>query len=120
MMTQKQHISDMLSKLRSLGVKVALDDFGTGFSSLSYLSQLPIDTLKIDKSFIDGVPGSSNSIAVVLSIIDLAKHFNLEVVAEGVETKNQLKFLKENDCDIIQGFLLGKPLKAEDFPLPVD
>ncbi|MDP4145927.1 MAG: EAL domain-containing protein [Bacillota bacterium] len=95
----------VFNELKKLGIKISLDDFGTGYSSLSYLQQLPIDTLKIDKSFIKDI----NKIDIVRSIIDLVHNMNISVVAEGVETEEQLIYLKNAKCDDVQGFLLGKP-----------
>jgi diguanylate cyclase (GGDEF)-like protein len=103
-----------LSKLREIEVKIAIDDFGTGYSSLSYLQKLPVDRLKIDKSFIDDLPGSVEGIAITRAIIALAKTFGLSVTAEGVETKEQLEFLQQEGCDEIQGYYYAKPLKIEE------
>lgn len=98
--------------LRSLGVKVALDDFGTGFSSLSYLTRFPFTTLKIDRCFIKDCVRHGQSAAIVHTIIQLCKNLNLEVVAEGVEVEEELKFLYEHRCDMIQGFLFSTALDA--------
>ena len=103
-----------LSKLRDIEIKIAIDDFGTGYSSLSYLQKLPVDRLKIDKSFIDDLPGSVEGIAITRAIIALAKTFGLSVTAEGVETKEQLDFLQQEGCDEIQGYYYAKPLKIEE------
>ncbi|WBW97082.1 sensor domain-containing protein [Oceanirhabdus sp. W0125-5] len=99
-----------LEKLRELGIKIALDDFGTGYSSFNYLVKLPIDILKIDKSFIDGVHKNPKAKLVVEGIISFAKKLNFLVVAEGVEEIEQLEILKEQDCDKIQGYIFSKPL----------
>ncbi len=96
--------------LRDYGMKVSLDDFGTGYSSLSYLKGLPIDTLKIDKSFIDTVTVDEPTRVITTSIIEMVKELGFETVAEGVETKDQYDYLKSIDCDNIQGYLLSKPL----------
>lgn len=103
-----QHISD-------LGVPIAIDDFGTGYSSLSYLSRLPVHALKIDHSFIAGMTNSPDDMSIVSAIISLAHSMNLKVVAEGVETEEQLKFLRLLRCDEMQGFLISHALSAEDF-----
>lgn len=103
----------VLSGLRNIGVKIALDDFGTGYSSLNYLRMIPIDTLKIDKSFIDGICLNHKEEAITGSIIQMAHKMELEVVAEGVESEEQLNILKEKNCDKIQGYLLSKPLSEE-------
>ena len=96
-------------------MSLSLDDFGTGFSSLSYLKNFPIDTLKIDKSFIDAVHLNKNDAAIVLAIISLSKSLGMNVIAEGVENKEQLDFLKANQCDQMQGYYFSKPLKKEEF-----
>lgn len=103
-----------MEELRDFGIKVSLDDFGTGFSSLSYLKGLPIDTLKIDKSFIDTVTFDESSRIITESIITMSKKLGFETVAEGVETKEQLEYLKSVSCDYIQGYYLGKPMAAEE------
>lgn len=107
-------ITERLAILRDIGIKISLDDFGTGFSSLSYLKGLPIDTLKIDKSFIDTVITDENTRIITESIIYMVKKLGLETIAEGVETEEQFQYLNEISCDIIQGFYLGKPMPAED------
>jgi diguanylate cyclase (GGDEF)-like protein len=108
----EQTIKSMV-ELRKLGIRFSLDDFGTGFSSLSYLTKLPIDTLKIDRSFVDNMIDGIEDSAVVITILSLASALNLDVIAEGVETQAQLDFLVERGCQHYQGFLLGKPVPAE-------
>lgn len=105
----------VLNALREMGIKLSIDDFGTGYSSLNYLKTLPIHTLKIDKSFICDTPACEGDCAIAKSIISLAHNLNLDVVAEGVETPEQLKFLKENGCSKIQGFYFSKPLDINAF-----
>jgi EAL domain-containing protein (putative c-di-GMP-specific phosphodiesterase class I) len=105
---------EILRKLKKLGFYISMDDFGTGYSSLSYLKQLPIDKLKIDKSFIDDVPQDEEDIIMVKTIISLAKNLNLEIIAEGVESIEQKEFLLENGCNEIQGYLYSKPLPIDD------
>ncbi|MDA8242003.1 MAG: EAL domain-containing protein [Nitrospiraceae bacterium] len=109
-----------LQALKEMGIKIAIDDFGTGFSSLNYLKRLPLDFVKIDKSFVENVSASSSDAAIVKAIIAMAHSLNLEVIAEGVETEQQLAFLHEHGCDAMQGFLLCHPLPAEDFSKILD
>lgn len=104
-----------LQVIRALGVTVAIDDFGTGFSSLSYLARLPIDTLKIDRTFVADMTCNPARLILVSAIISLASSLNLKVVAEGVENDDQLEILRKMNCDEIQGFLMGKPEPAESF-----
>lgn len=105
---------DVLNQLRKKGIRVSLDDFGTGYSSLNYLRQLPIDTLKIDKSFVRDITANSKEEAIAKTVISLAHKLDLTVVAEGVETKEQFLFLKKERCDKVQGYLFSKPLPAEE------
>ena len=107
-------VTEKLHQLKERGIRISLDDFGTGFSSLSYLKQLPINTLKIDKSFIDTVLTDSATRIITESIIEMVKSLGFESVAEGVEEESQYRYLHAIGCDIIQGFLLGKPLAVPD------
>ena len=106
-------VSEKLKALKDYGVKVSLDDFGTGFSSLSYLKKLPIDTIKIDKSFIDTLLSDSATRVITESIINMVKALGFESIAEGVEEEQQYKYLHAIGCDAIQGFLLGRPQTVE-------
>lgn len=103
-----------INSMRAYGIKVSLDDFGTGFSSLSYLKNLPIDTLKIDKAFIDGIAKESSTAIITQSVINMVKQLGVETVAEGVENIEQFESLKQMNCDNIQGYLLGKPMSEEN------
>jgi len=98
-----------------MGVKLALDDFGTGYSSLAQIKHLPIDTLKVDRSFIRNLPRDSEDKAIIEAIIAMGKTLSLNVVAEGVETPDQDKFLREKICDQMQGFYFSKPVAPEKF-----
>lgn len=112
------NFDDTLEKIKILermGIKVSLDDFGTGFSSLSYLRELPINTLKIDKSFIDNIHSDDKTALIIDTIIDMSHKLSLESVAEGVEDKIQLEYLREKGCDNIQGYLLSKPIPKSEF-----
>ena len=104
----------VLQELSDMGISIVIDDFGTGYSSLSYLKRLPIDKLKIDKSFVDGVPSNADDSAIARTIISLSENLNLKVIAEGVETKEQKDFLVENGCDCIQGYFYSRPIPADD------
>jgi EAL domain-containing protein (putative c-di-GMP-specific phosphodiesterase class I) len=104
-----------LGELKEMGVKIAIDDFGTGYSSLGYLKRLPIDTLKIDRSFVCDVTTDPDNAALVMTIITLAHNLRLKVVAEGVDSEEQLSFLHLLRCDEWQGYLFSKPLAVEAF-----
>jgi diguanylate cyclase (GGDEF)-like protein len=110
-LTATTHI---LNRLKHMGVHVSIDDFGTGYSSLSYLGKLPIDILKIDRSFIKDIESDNSASLVTGAIVSLAHSLNLKVVAEGVETNGQLKEVRKRNCDVIQGFLFSKPLISQD------
>lgn len=108
-------VIEKINILRGAGIRVALDDFGTGYSSLSYLKRLPLDTLKVDKTFIDTMITDDSTNVITDSVVSLAKKLGFKTVAEGVETKEQLLRLQKVGCDIIQGYLLGKPMSKSDF-----
>ena len=101
--------------LKSYGIRVSMDDFGTGYSSLNYLKSLPIDIIKIDKSFIDSVSYNEKDKVLLENIIHLAHGFQLKVIAEGIENEDQLKILKEMQCDMFQGYHFGRPVDKVDF-----
>jgi len=103
------------SELADIGYSVALDDFGTGYSSLSYLNKIPIDTIKIDKQFVDNIGQSAKDDALVLTIIEMAKRLGMGLCAEGVETKDQLDFLAAYGCHSIQGYYFAKPMALDAF-----
>lgn len=105
----------LLTQLRALGVKISLDDFGTGYSSLSYLKRFPVDTLKIDQSFVRDIATDQDSGAIVKAIISLGRNLNLTVLAEGIETEDQFRFLLANGCDEGQGYLMSKPIPNKNF-----
>ncbi|KDR96559.1 diguanylate cyclase (GGDEF) domain-containing protein [Peptoclostridium litorale DSM 5388] len=109
------HIINVLSSLSGLGIKLSIDDFGTGYSSLGQLKKLSIDKLKIDKSFVNDINVDTDNTQIVSTIIAMANILKLQVVAEGIETNNQLSFLKENHCDMGQGFLFSRPLGKDSF-----
>jgi EAL domain-containing protein (putative c-di-GMP-specific phosphodiesterase class I) len=105
----------ILQSLSAMGVKISIDDFGTGYSSLSYLTRFPLDTLKIDRSFVIELPHDKNDAAIAETIISMAKSLHLKVVAEGVENFAQFNFLRDRGCDEIQGFLFSRPVPKDEF-----
>jgi len=108
------HAIQVLQSLRDLGVDLAIDDFGTGYSSMSYLTKLPVTRIKIDKSFVDGLPHNKDSATLTRSVIALAKNFKLAITAEGVEQEDQLRFLEQEQCDEVQGYYYAKPMCLKD------
>jgi diguanylate cyclase (GGDEF)-like protein/PAS domain S-box-containing protein len=112
-----ERVIGIMDRIHALGVALSLDDFGTGYSSLSYLKRFPIDTLKIDRSFTTGIPDDTNDCAIASAIISMGRQLKLRVIAEGVETLDQLEFLRKAGCDEVQGYLYAAPLPAYDFEL---
>ena len=111
----QERAQQMIAEFKALGVQLSVDDFGVGYSSLSYLVQYPFDTLKIDRSFIDGLPGESRQRAVVQAILGMAQALGYRVVAEGVETIAQADLLAGHGCEHAQGFLYSRPVAAAEF-----
>jgi diguanylate cyclase (GGDEF)-like protein len=103
---------DKMKKIHEMGVKVAIDDFGTGYTSINYLRKFPVSVLKIDQTFIKGIPKNQNDVAITSAVISLGHNLGLDVVAEGVESLQQIQYLAENNCDLIQGYFISRPLPA--------
>jgi len=115
LMDNQENVVAVLNNLRAQGIRLAIDDFGTGYSSLAYLKRFPVDVLKIDKSFIDDIPHLQDDMEITATIIAMGHTLGFKVLAEGVETQEQLAFLREKGCDAYQGYLANKPVAAEDF-----
>ena len=113
MMREPEEAVELLRRLKAIGVRLTIDDFGTGYSSLAYLKRLPIDCVKIDASFVRGIPVDASDVAITETIIAMSRNLSLKVVAEGVETRDQARFLEQGGCDEMQGFYFSKPLPAE-------
>jgi two-component system CheB/CheR fusion protein len=114
-LSDNQQYIDILKRLRECGCKIAIDDFGTGYSSLSYLKRMPVDIIKIDKSFVRDITSDPTDAAMVRAILQMADAFGMKTVAEGVETPEQLDFLREHGCNFAQGFLFSKPVPLVEF-----
>jgi EAL domain-containing protein (putative c-di-GMP-specific phosphodiesterase class I) len=114
MMSDADAAASTLQQLHAMGVCISIDDFGTGYSSLSYLKRFPISYLKIDRSFIAGVPSAADDVAIVRAIVALARTLKLGIIGEGVETAEQRNFLRDCGCDEAQGYLFGKPLPSDE------
>jgi len=115
LMEKEEESVAILNSLRAQGVRLAIDDFGTGYSSLAYLKRFPLDVLKIDKSFIDDIPHKQDDMEIAATIVAMGHTLGFKVLAEGVETVEQLDFLQQQGCDLYQGYLNSHPLSAEDF-----
>lgn len=107
-------VNTFLNHLKSLGITLSVDDFGTGHTSVQYLKDFPINTLKIDQSYIKSIPDDQHNMAITSGMIALAHQLGMQVVAEGVETKEQLQFLTREQCDLAQGYLIGRPVPASE------
>ena len=116
LMEDPEGITAQLSELRRIGVQVGIDDFGTGYSSLSYLRRFPVDKLKIDKSFIDNIETVEEDLAIVRTVVDLARILSLETTAEGIESEAQADLLRDVGCEVGQGYFFARPLPPEEIP----
>jgi EAL domain-containing protein (putative c-di-GMP-specific phosphodiesterase class I) len=115
MMRNEEYIIQTLKELKELGIKIYVDDFGTGYSSFNYLKSFQLDGIKIDRSFIRNISSESENAGITTAMIQMAQHLKLEVIAEGVETEEELSFLLEHNCPHVQGFLFSKPCPIEEF-----
>ena len=114
LMGDEQRTAEVLERLRSLGVRLSIDDFGTGYSSLAYLERLPVHEVKVDRTFVAGIPGDAAHAEIVKWTVTLAHALGFTVVAEGVETSEQLAELSRLGCDVAQGYLIGRPLPGAE------
>jgi EAL domain-containing protein (putative c-di-GMP-specific phosphodiesterase class I) len=105
--------NDVMAELANLGIGLSLDDFGTGYSTLGYLKRMPIESIKIDQSFVEGIPGDADSCAIVHAMLEVARHFKLKVVAEGIETPEQVEYLRGIGCEFAQGWFYSRALPAQ-------
>jgi EAL domain-containing protein (putative c-di-GMP-specific phosphodiesterase class I) len=115
LMTRNGDVSDLLGMLKGLGVHIGIDDFGTGYSSLAYLKHYPIDEIKIDRSFVDGIATDEGDNAIASAILAMAKALGMRCVAEGVETQAQQEALQAKGCELAQGYLIAHPMTATEF-----
>jgi EAL domain-containing protein (putative c-di-GMP-specific phosphodiesterase class I) len=113
-MADPRVVRTVLDQLGAMGIGLSIDDFGTGYSSLAYLRDLPVDEVKIDRSFVSGMADGTSDQVIVRSVIDLGHHLGLQVVAEGVEDEDTLRRLAEHDCDRAQGYWISRPLPANE------
>ena len=114
-MHDPEEVIHSLHELSRFGMRLAIDDFGTGYSSLAYLKRFPVDTLKIDRAFITDISSDNDDVAIVEAVLGLGNHFNMKVVAEGVEDEDQLNFLNSQGCDIAQGYFISRPMPVAIF-----
>jgi EAL domain-containing protein (putative c-di-GMP-specific phosphodiesterase class I) len=114
LMTDLNQTTSILREFKSMGLSISIDDFGIGYSSLYYLKRLPIDALKIDRSFVQDIPSDPDSKAIASAIIAMAQNMNMNVIAEGVETVQQVRILQEKGCSEMQGFLFSRPIPPSD------
>jgi EAL domain-containing protein (putative c-di-GMP-specific phosphodiesterase class I) len=110
------HTLHLLRRIKAMGITVAMDDFGTGYSSLSTLQAFPFDKIKIDRSFVDRLPGNAQAVSIMRAILALGRSLNIPVLAEGIETAEHLRFLRDEGCDEGQGYFWGKPSVPEKIP----
>lgn len=115
-----EYTAEVLAQLRESGVRIAIDDFGTGYATLSSLQELPVDVVKVDRSFVKGMEAGSVSEAIVLAIVSMARALDFYVIAEGVETEAELKLIRQSQCDAVQGYYLGHPLPPDELQHPMD
>jgi EAL domain-containing protein (putative c-di-GMP-specific phosphodiesterase class I) len=115
LMKHPESAISILQSLREVGIQVAMDDFGTGYSSLSYLRKFPLDALKIDQSFVRQISAAGEDTAIITAVIGMAQSLNLRVIAEGVETREEVEFLRARHCDEAQGYYFSRPVPAEEF-----
>jgi diguanylate cyclase len=114
-MKHAESVAAILQSLREVGIRVAIDDFGTGYSNLGYLRKFPLDALKIDQSFVCQIDTVGDDTAIVTAVVGMAQSLNLRVIAEGVETLEQLEFLQAHQCEEAQGYYFSRPVPAEQF-----
>ncbi|HEY6837996.1 MAG TPA: EAL domain-containing protein, partial [Geobacteraceae bacterium] len=120
MLSSEEHTIATLKRLADLGVHISIDDFGTGYSTFNYIKKLPVDTLKIDRSYVSDIDSNRSDAAIATAVIEMAHTLSLNVVAEGVETEGQLKFLEALNCPEVQGFFFHKPLPSDEFTRLLD